>query len=328
MDLNLYKDVWVFIEINEKKISNASIELLGEGRKLADKLKVNLCGIILGNNLGKLKDEVIYYGANKVYVKENELLDCYNTDGYTKVICEAIEEIKPEIVLFGATHIGRDLAPRVASRMNTGLTADCTKLEVDMTDNKLLQTRPAFGGNLMATIICPNNRPQMSTVRPGVMEKAIRDEARKGEIVFLDSDIKEDDIRTKIIQIIKSNREQVNLPEAKIIIAGGLGIGEDGFKLINELAKKLNGAVGASRGAVDKGWIDHSHQIGQTGVTVRPELYIACGISGAIQHLAGMSNSKIIVAINTNKDAPIFKAADYGIIGDAKEVLKILLEEI
>ena len=236
---------------------------------------------------------------------------------------------KPESVLIGATNIGRDLAPRIASRLNTGLTADCTKLEIDPEDGKIKQTRPAFGGNIMATIICPDARPQMSTVRPGVMDKAVRNDDNKGNIVPLKYDIKESDIRTKIIEIVKHAVEKVSLTDANIIVSGGLGLqNADGFKLIEELADKLGGVVGSSRAAVDAGWIDKSHQVGQTGTTVKPNLYIACGISGAIQHLAGMKESSIIVAINKDPDAPIFSVADYGIVGDLYKVIPEIISEI
>lgn len=329
MDLSIYKNVWVFIEQRDGILSNVSIELLGEGRKLADTLKVDLCGILIGDSIKDLGEDIIKFGANKVYVYENSLLKNYNTDGYTKVIVESVEKYKPEIMLIGATHIGRDLAPRVASRLNTGLTADCTKLEIDLEDRKILQTRPAFGGNLLATIICPNNRPQMSTVRTGVMEKAKKDSSRIGEIIELKTILEKEELRTKVLEVIKDIKEEISLTDAKVIVSGGLGVcSREGFDSLEKLAKKLGGVVGASRGAVDAGWIDHNRQVGQTGVTVRPELYIAVGISGAIQHLAGMESSKVIVAINKNPKAPIFEVADFGIVGDSKEIVKILLEEL
>ena len=297
-DINQYKDIWV----------NA---------------------ILLGKDVNGLAEELIAYGAETVYVADDPLLENFTTDGYTKVIVDAVNEIKPEIVLIGATNIGRDLAPRIASRLNTGLTADCTKLEIDPEDGKIKQTRPAFGGNIMATIICPDARPQMSTVRPGVMDKAVRNDDNKGNIVPLKYDIKESDIRTKIIEIVKHAVEKVSLTDANIIVSGGLGLqNADGFKLIEELADKLGGVVGSSRAAVDAGWIDKSHQVGQTGTTVKPNLYIACGISGAIQHLAGMKESSIIVAINKDPDAPIFSVADYGIVGDLYKVIPEIISEI
>lgn len=328
-DINQYKDIWVFAEQRQGKLTPVVIELLGEGRKLADVKGKKLNAILLGKDVDSLIPELYAYGAETVYYANDALLENYTTDAYTKVIVDAIEKIKPEIVLVGATNIGRDLAPRIASRLNTGLTADCTKLEIDEEDGKIKQTRPAFGGNIMATIICPDARPQMSTVRPGVMDKAERDDSRKGEVVKLNIDLKESDIRTKIIEIVKSAHEKVSLTDANIIVSGGLGLKTpDGFKLIEELANKLDGVVGSSRAAVDAGWIDRSHQVGQTGMTVKPNLYVACGISGAIQHLAGMKESDIIVAINKDPDAPIFKVADYGIVGDLYKVIPEIIEAL
>ena len=329
VDINQYKDIWVFAEQRQGKITPVVIELLGEGRKLADVKGIKLNAILLGKDVENLAQELISYGAEKVYVADDELLKNYTTDGYTKVIVDAINEIKPEIVLVGATNIGRDLAPRIASRLNTGLTADCTKLEIDEEDGKIKQTRPAFGGNIMATIICPDNRPQMSTVRPGVMDKAAKDDSRKGEIVKLNINLSESDIRTKVIEIVKSAHEKVSLTDANIIVSGGKGLGNpEGFETIKMLADKLGGVVGSSRAAVDAGWIDRSHQVGQTGVTVKPNVYIACGISGAIQHLAGMKESDIIVAINKDADAPIFQVADYGIVGDLYKVIPEIIDAI
>lgn len=326
-DISAYKNVWVFAEQREGKIMQVAIELLGEGRKLADEIGVDLCAIVLGKNIEGLSKELIAYGADKVYVAEHDLLENFTTDGYTKVITDAINEIKPEIVLLGATHIGRDLAPRVAARVDTGLTADCTKLDIDPEDKKIMQTRPAFGGNIMATIVCPNHRPQMSTVRPGVMDKAERDDTRTGEVIKLDVKLEKADVRTEVVEIVKANKEMVSLTDAEVIVSGGRGLGKpEGFELIKQLADKLGGVVGASRATVDAGWIDHSHQVGQTGTTVKPKIYIACGISGAIQHLAGMQTSDIIIAINKNADAPIFNVADYGIVGDLYEVIPALME--
>ncbi|EJP6472423.1 electron transfer flavoprotein subunit alpha/FixB family protein [Clostridium botulinum] len=326
-DLSSYKNVWVIAEQRQGKITPVVIELLGEGRKIANDIGVELCAILLGHNVDNLADELIQFGADKVYYVNDPLLEKYTTDGYAKVIVDAVNNIKPEIVLIGATHIGRDLAPRIASNLDTGLTADCTKLEVDPADKKLKQTRPAFGGNIMATIICPDNRPQMSTVRPGVMEKAVRDENRKGEIIKLGTNLSKNDIRTEVVEIVKSKKELVSLTDANFIVSGGLGLGNpDGFKLLKQLADKLNGVVGSSRAAVDAGWIENSHQVGQTGTTVKPTVYIACGISGAIQHLAGMQESDIIIAINKNESAPIFEVADYGIVGDLYDVVPKLLE--
>lgn len=326
-DISKYKGVWVFAEQREGNLLGVSIELIGEGRKIADKLGVELSAVLLGNKVDNLAEILVKYGADKVLYVENELLNLYTTDGYTKVITELVNERKPEILLIGATTIGRDLGPRLSARLATGLTADCTRLEIDEEDNKLLQTRPAFGGNLMATIICPNHRPQMSTVRPGVMEKARYDEERKGIVEKLAVDLSKDDIKAVVEEVIKSEKADVAIEDASIIVAGGRGLGsKEGFQLVEKLAKKLGGVVGASRATVDEGWIEHPHQVGQTGKTVRPKLYIACGISGAIQHLAGMQEAECIVAINKNSDAPIFKIADYGIVGDVSEVIPALLE--
>lgn len=328
-DLSAYKGVWVFAEQREKKIMPVVIELLGEGKKLAEEVGCELCAVLCGSDVEGLADELFEYGADKVYIADAPELEKYTTDGYTKVIFEAIEEYKPEIVLLGATHIGRDLGPCLAVKANTGLTADCTMLEIDPTDKKIKQTRPAFGGNLMATIVCPNHRPQMSTVRPGVMTKAERTQGKKGEIVKLNVSFKEGDIRTKVLEVVKSMKETVSLTDAEIIVAGGMGLGKaEGFDLLQELADKLGGIVASSRAAVDAGWIDHAYQVGQTGTTVKPKIYIACGISGAIQHVAGMQNSEQIIAINTAENAPIFEVADYGIVGDLYKVIPAIIEEL
>lgn len=328
-DFSSYKNVWVFAEQRDGAITPVVIELLGEGRKLADEIGVNLCAILLGKNVDSMAKELVAYGADTVYTADDELLEKFTTDAYTKVITDAINEFKPEIVLYGATHIGRDLAPRIASRVSTGLTADCTKLEIDPDDKKLKQTRPAFGGNIMATIICPNTRPQMSTVRPGVMEKAEKNDSRNGKIVPMSFNLSKDDIRVEVIKTVKTKKDLVSLTDANIIVSGGLGMGgPEGFEKLKQLADKLGGVVGASRAAVDAGWIDHSHQVGQTGTTVKPNLYIACGISGAIQHLAGMQNSDFIIAINKNETAPILDIADYGIVGDVKDIVPLLTEKL
>ena len=328
-DLSAYKGVWVFAEQREGKIMPVVIELLGEGRKLANEVGCELCAVLCGSGVEGLADELFAYGADKVYLADHEELSTYRTDAYTKVINDAIEQYKPEIVLLGATHIGRDLGPCLAVKANTGLTADCTRLEIDPEDKKIKQTRPAFGGNLMATIVCPNHRPQMSTVRPGVMEKAAYQEGRKGEVIRLDVKFQEGDIRTKVLEIVKNMKESVSLTDADIIVSGGMGLGKpEGFELLKQLADKLGGIIAASRAAVDAGWIDHAYQVGQTGTTVKPKIYIACGISGAIQHVAGMQNSEQIIAINTNENAPIFEVADYGIVGDLYKVIPAIIEEL
>mgnify|MGYP002740729320 FL=1 len=326
-DIKQFKDVWVFAEQRQGTLTPVVVELLGEGRKLADKLGVKLCALLVGSNVKDLIQTLIHYGADRVYCVDNELLEKYTTDGYSEAVCQAVEKYKPEIIMMGATHIGRDLAPRIASKLNTGLTADCTGLEIDPEDGKLRQTRPAFGGNLMATIICPETRPQMCTVRPGVMDKAIKDTNKTGETIEIEVDISQKDIRTKVLEIVKIKRDMIPLTDADVIVSGGMGIkNAEGFKMLKELADVLGGTLGASRATVDAGWIDKSRQVGQTGTTVRPKLYIACGISGAIQHLAGMQESGMIVAINTNPNAPIFEVADYGIVGDVYEVVPQLIE--
>ena len=326
VDVTQYHDVWVYAEQRDGKLMSVSVELLGEGKKLAKEIGCKLCAVLLGDKVDTLVDELFEYGADKVYYANAPELVTYNTDAYTKIIYQAILKYKPEIVLLGATHIGRDLGPCLAVQCGTGLTADCTKLDIDPTDKKLMQTRPAFGGNLMATILCPNHRPQMSTVRPGVMEKPKLVKGQKGELISLPVAFKENDIRMKVLEVVKGLKEQVSLTDAKVIVSGGRGLGTpDGFKLIQQLADRLGGVVGSSRAAVDAGWIDHCHQVGQTGTTVKPEIYIACGISGAIQHLAGMQTSKIIIAINKNENAPIFEVADYGIVGDLYKVIPEIL---
>lgn len=328
-DISKYKGVWVFAEQREGKLLNVAVELLGEGRRIADELGVNLTAVLLGNNIDDVAQRLVKYGADEVLYAENGLLEVYTTDGYTKVITELINERKPEIMLIGATNIGRDLGPRLSARVHTGLTADCTRLEIDKEDKKLLMTRPAFGGNLMATIICPDHRPQMSTVRPGVMERAKYDENRTGKIEKVNIRLEKEDIKAVVEKVVKSGKAEVPLEESKIIVAGGRGLGtREGFELVEKLAEKLGGVVGASRATVDVGWIEHSHQVGQTGKTVRPNLYIACGISGAIQHLAGMQDAECIIAINKNPDAPIFKIADYGIVGDVNEIIPAMLEAL
>ncbi|HDG7369050.1 TPA: electron transfer flavoprotein subunit alpha/FixB family protein [Clostridioides difficile] len=329
INLNDSNGVWVIGEQREGKINPVTIELIGEGRKLADQLGKELAVVIAGYEVEKEVKELLHYSVDKVYYINDPLLKDFTTDGYAISIANLIERKKPEVVLVGATSIGRDIAPRIAGKVGTGLTADCTKLEIDSTDNKLLQTRPAFGGNLMATIVCPKNRPQMSTVRPGVMAKAVRNESETGILEVVTPELTEKMIRTRLVEILPQEKKSVNLTDARIIVSGGRGLKRaEGFELIKELADKLGAEIGASRAAVDSGWIEHSHQVGQTGTTVRPELYIACGISGAIQHLAGMSDSKYIVAINKDAKAPIFSICDYGIVGDLYEIIPEMIESL
>jgi electron transfer flavoprotein alpha subunit len=334
VDISLYHDVWVFIEQRHGVLANVSLELLGEGKRLANEIGCKLAAVLCGENADAIVEEIFEYGADQVYYANAPELENYTTDAYTKVIYEAILKYKPEVFLLGATHVGRDLGPCLAVQCGTGLTADCTKLEIDPEDKKLQQTRPAFGGNLMATILIPKHRPQMSTVRPGVMDKPTRVIGKRGELINLDVNLKAGDIRMKVLDFVRELGEKVSLTDAKIIVSGGRGLGtgghtpEEGFALLKQLADRLEGVVAASRAAVDAGWIDHTYQIGQTGTTVKPTVYFAVGISGAIQHLSGMQNSGYIVAINKNENAPIFEVADYGIVGDLYKVIPEILEAL
>jgi electron transfer flavoprotein alpha subunit/NAD-dependent dihydropyrimidine dehydrogenase PreA subunit len=328
IDPGAYKNVWVFIEHEHGKVSTVSFELLGEGRKLADALGCHLCGMIFGDGVEGFVKEAIAYGAETVYVTESPILEQYRADPYACAAVNLIRKYKPEIVLFGATTQGRDFAGTVATTLEVGLTADCTGLDIDPETKYLRQTRPAFGGNIMATILdYPNYRPQMSTVRPKVFAMPQRDDSRKGEVIREPLPMTEEQVRTKVLEFIKGT-EAVNLVDAEIIVSGGRGLGNaESFKVIRELAEVLGAAVGASRATVDSGWISYEHQVGQTGRTVRPKIYIACGISGAIQHQAGMKTSDIIVAINKDPEAPIFKIANYGIVGDLFTIVPMLKEE-
>lgn len=329
MNIESYKGVWIFAEQRDGKLQKVALELLGKGRELADTLGVDLTAILLGNDIDDEAKELITYGADKVIYAHSPLLKHYTTDGYAKVICELANEVKPEVILVGASYIGRDLGPRVAARLNTGLTADCTSLSIDEENRNLLMTRPAFGGNLMATIACAKHRPQMSTVRPGVFEKLEKNEARIGTVEKIAANLKEDDIRTKVIDVFKTVKEAVDIIEADVIVSGGRGLGsKDGFIILQELADELGGSIAGSRASIDNGWIDKSQQVGQTGKTVRPTIYIACGISGAIQHLAGMTNSDFIIAINKDENAPIMKAADLALVGDYSKVIPEMLVKL
>jgi len=324
-----YRNVWVFAEQRGGMVTKVARQLIGKANELSGTLGAKAVAVLMGYNVEGLAEELIRFGADEVLLADHPLLENYRTDAYTKVLSNLIQEKKPEIVLFGATHIGRDLAPRVAQRVYTGLTADCTGLDIDESERLLLQTRPAFGGNIMATIACPRHRPQMSTVRPGVMRALPEDKYRTGEVTKVDVDLSENDLLTAILEIVKEAKHTVDLEDAKIIVTGGRGLGNpDGFKLIESLATVLGGAVGASRAAVDSGWISHDHQVGQTGKTVHPELYIACGVSGAIQHQAGMKEAKYIIAINKDASAPIFQIADFGVVGDLYKVIPALVKEI
>jgi len=331
-DLSHYKGVWIFAEQREGKVQPVAYELLGEGKKLAKDLNTDVSAILCGGE--NIEDEVEHlfsYGADKVYLLHHNELKDYKSLPYTRAISELITKYKPEIFLLGATTMGRDLAARLAIRVGAGLTADCTGLDIDPEKKILQQTRPAFGGNIMATIISPNNRPQMATVRPKVFRKSKvqSPKSKEGNIIKFSPVINPEDLIVKLVEIIKDESVKVNLAEAEIIVSGGRGIGgAKNFKLIEDLAKVLGGAVGASRATVDAGWISAHHQVGQTGKTVAPKLYIACGISGKIQHLVGMQSSDIIVAINKDPDAPIFKVATYGIVGDLFEYVPLLTKKL
>jgi electron transfer flavoprotein alpha subunit len=326
-DIDSYRGVWVFAEQRKGKVASVVYELLGEGRKLADKLGQPLAAVLLGSGVEDQADELIHYGADEVYLVDHPQLEHFHDDSYAQVLTDLINEHKPNIVLTGATAVGRSFIPKVAVRLSTGLTADCTQLEIDPETKLLRQTRPAFGGNIMATILCPHSRPQMATVRHKVMKKAGCDMKRKGQVITKKITAQQLKLRTRLLKVVEEVTDTVNLAEADIIVSGGRGLGKaENFQLIEELAKALGGAVGASRAAVDAGWIPYSHQVGQTGKTVCPKLYIACGISGAIQHLAGMQSSDVIVAINIDPEAPIFDVATYGIVGDLFEVVPALTQ--
>lgn len=322
-----FKGVWIFAEQREGIIASVAFELLGVGRKLAGELNSELCAVLLGTDETRAA-ELIKWGADRVYLCNNPSLEKFNDESYSEILSKLINEHKPAIVLAGATAIGRSFIPRVAARLRTGLTADCTSLEIDKETKNLIQIRPAFGGNIMASILCTDYRPQMATVRPRVMKRGEYDEDRKGEVVPVAAESIPS--RTTVIESVKEISEtSVNLHEADVIIAGGRGIGDEkGFKLLEELAEITGGSVGASRAVVDEGWISYSHQVGQTGKTVSPKVYIACGISGAVQHLVGMQSSDIIIAVNKNPDAPIFNVATYGIVGDLHEIIPLLIKKI
>ncbi len=329
VDVDAYRGVWVFVEQADGHPARVSLELLGKGRELAAKLDVELTAFLIGESVCQLARELIFYGADRVILADDPMLKDYGTELYTDIISEQAMKEKPEVLIVGATPIGRDLAPRLSFRLNAGCTADCTDLDIDEENRLFVSTRPAFGGNVMATITCPEHRPQMSTVRPGVMPLPERDESRKGEIIDLHVHFKKEDVRVEVLECLKGKSEGVNILEADRIVAAGMGVGDrDTFEMIRELAELLEAEVAATRLAVEAGWISHDFQIGQTGKTVRPSLYMACGISGAVQHTAGMSGSKIIIAINSDPNAEIFKIADYGIVGDVGKVVPALIAEL
>ena len=352
-----FSGVWVFCEQRQGELQSTVLELVSEGRKLADDLGVELAGLLVGDQVEGLAKEIGAYGADKVILVDDPALKDYTTDAYADVICKAVMDKKPEIVLIGATNIGRDLGPRCAARLHTGLTADCTHLDVDtakyadflreastlnvdqmvetgrikMDDRNLKMTRPAFGGHLMATIICPRFRPQMSTVRPGVLKKGEYNEAKANAVVVENYKVELDPIKTQVVEIVKEAKQLVDLIGADVVVSVGRGISKDvekGIKLAEELAEVLGGVVGGSRVAIDSGWLTADHQVGQTGKTVHPKLYIALGISGAIQHKAGMQDSENIIAVNKSESAPIFDVADWGICGDLFKVVPMMIETI
>lgn len=329
MNKSNYKHVYVFAEKRDGQIQPVALELLGKARDLADVLEEKVVAVLLGSNIKDKAKDLIAYGADEVVVMDNPLLKDYITEEYSQAIYQLIEAFRPSIFLFGATTIGRDLGPRLSARLETGLTADCTKLEISEDTKELMMTRPAFGGNLMATIMCTEHRPQMSTVRPGVMQKRDRDDSRQGTVIPFEPKIDTTKIKVKLIENVKEDKGTVDITEAKILVSGGRGVGNAaGFEKLQELADVLDAQVSSSRAMVDAGIMPHDRQVGQTGKTVRPDLYIACGISGAIQHLAGMEESDFIIAINKDKFAPIFKVADIGIVGDVNKVVPLLTERL
>lgn len=329
VDKSLYKGVWVYAEQRHGEISSVVYELLNKGSELAKSLNVPLSAVLIGSNISAKAQDLIKRGADKVYVYDDPILAEFQDDPYSCILADLIKEEKPEIVLMGATNIGRSFASRVAAKIYTGLTADCTALEIDIQTRNLMQTRPAFGGNIMATILTPNHRPQMATVRHKVFKEAQVQEGRTGEVINKTINAQTIINRTKFLGFFKDETADINISDADIIVSGGRGLGNpEGFKLIKELADLLGGAVGASRAAVDSDWIAYSHQVGQTGRTVAPKIYIACGISGQIQHLVGMSSSDTIIAINKDKECPMVKSATYSLIGDLYEIIPAIIKEL
>ncbi|MBW2683747.1 MAG: electron transfer flavoprotein subunit alpha [Deltaproteobacteria bacterium] len=329
LDTDDWSGILVYCEYRQGELAPVSLELLGIGRALADKRKVKLSAVLIGYETGEVGEELVGYGADIVYRVDHDALGVFTDENYCAVLTDLIKEHKPEIVLAGATAIGRSFIPGVATTLNAGLTADCTQLEIREEDGALLQTRPAFGGNIMATIVCESSRPQMSTVRPKVMKALEFDGERKGEIVDIVPSPAQLKSRVKVLEIVVEEAANVNIQEADILVSGGRGLeSAKGFELIRQLADMIDARVSASRAVVDAGWIPYPHQVGQTGKTVAPQLYIACGISGAVQHAAGMQSAETIVAINRDKNAPIFDIADYGIVGDLFEIIPRLMIKI
>ncbi|MDR2860398.1 MAG: electron transfer flavoprotein subunit alpha [Elusimicrobiota bacterium] len=328
-DISQYKGVWVYAEQRHGEIASVVYELLNEGKTLAKQLSVPLSAVLIGSDIRSKADDLIKRGADKVYVCQDPILAEFQDDPYSSVLTQLIEKEKPEIVLMGATNIGRSFASRVAARIETGLTADCTALAIDAETRNLQQTRPAFGGNIMATILTPRHRPQMATVRHKVFKEAKIQEDAKGEIIDIKADISKLLNRTKFLQFIKDDTSKINIADADIIVSGGRGVGSaEGFKLVKELADILGGAVGASRAVIDSDWLPYSHQVGQTGKTVAPKVYIALGISGQIQHLVGMSSADVIIAINKDASCPMMQIATYALEGDMFEIVPNIIKEI
>jgi electron transfer flavoprotein alpha subunit len=328
MNTENFQGVWVFIEQQGGSIAPVSLELLGAGRDLADKLGVELAGVLIGDEIKSLATKVFEYGADKLYVYDSPIYQNYRTETFRQAVIDCCEKYKPEIFLYGATSTGKDLASAVATDLATGLTADTTILDVDTEKGLLEASRPAFGGNIMATILCKKDRPQMATVRSKVLKALEPEPGRTGQVIEERLDLKEEDLRTKVLRIVNETKKKVRLDEADIIVAGGKGLGDKkGFDICHQLANAIGGSVGASRDAVEAGWIEHDYQIGQTGVTVLPKIYFAIGISGAVQHIVGMQNSGLIIAINKDPDAPIFQHCHYGIVGDAFEIVPTIIEE-
>jgi len=329
VDMSSYRGVWVFAEQRQGQIMPVTYELLGEGRKLADYLREELSLVLLGWKIEKKARELTGYRIDKLYLVEDPLLEHYYTSFYTQTLVDLVKSENPEIILLGATSLGRDLAPRMAARLKTGLTADCTGLEIESEERNLLQTRPALGGNIMATIISPHHRPQIATVRPKVMKRAKPDGKGQLRVIKIKPNLTSEDEMVRILDLIREEKDVVDLQEAEIIVSGGRGLGKpENFSIIRRLAHLLGGAVGASRAVVDAGWIPSYHQVGQTGKSVQPKLYVACGISGAIQHQAGMRSSEIIVVINKDPNAPIFDIATYGIVADLHRFLPLLIDKL
>lgn len=327
MNFDDCRGVWVFLEEKDGDVAPVSLELLGAGRRLADKRGAELSGVLIGEGVAALAQTAFEHGADRVYVYDAPIYRYYRTEAYMKAMLDCVEKHKPEILLYGATATGKDLASAVATDLPTGLTADTTQLDVEEDTGLLLASRPAFGGNVMATILCKKYRPQMATVRPKVMKALAREPGRSGVLVRESIPLREEDMRTKVLEIVRLTMRPARIDEADIIVAGGKGLGSPaGFRLIHRLAAVIGAAVGASRDVVEAGWIGHAHQVGQTGVTVTPKIYFAIGISGAIQHLVGMRNSGLIIAINKDPAAPIFQSCHYGIVGDALEIVPMLIE--